>query len=426
MQESYRKKAFDAIKNDGIFWKHPPSMVVKALQLKSCWTEFFKLPVFHWMPEAILGSQWKPKCPCCNKKLTKWGVGLEPRLVFGQCKNYWLYAPQVYICQTCRDANAEAKRKGEKTVKYQYYDTSEEVLKQIDDIHPELHNVFPCHLTSRNAIDKQLMNLIIHCAVKGIGPAAMAECIASWHELEWQLGENEWGRYLLTHLNQPSANQRSIRREDIEKCPEYFSLEMGGCVPSGSWLIEMFCVLIRRMRPYLDSECIKRAKSSRVLSIDASYKIIKWMMMWGHHERVYNALISGSNEYNEIPMQFFATSDNHTEIGLNLEALAKHGMNPFLAFSDDPGRDEGLLKRIFSNLTNAGDNQSEVVEVPANMTEFTSKKDIIYLFEIDRATMMLSKFRQDIEDAIDDTAGSAVRVAFDAGKTKKYSLFIIH
>lgn len=77
-------------------------------------------------------------------------------------------------------------------------------------------------------------------------------------------------------------------------------------------------------------------------------------------------------------------------------------------------------------MTNAGDNQSEVVEVPANMTEFTSKKDIIYLFEIDRATMMLSKFRQDIEDAIDDTAGSAVRVAFDAGKTKKYSLFIIH
>ena len=34
---------------------------------------------------------------------------------------------------------------------------------------------------------------------------------------------------------------------------------MGGCVPTGSHLIEMFCFIIEGDRQYYDSECVKRA-----------------------------------------------------------------------------------------------------------------------------------------------------------------------
>ena len=67
----------------------------------------------------------------------------------------------------------------------------------------------------------------------------------------------------------------------------------------------------RKMRNYYDSECIKRAKSSKILAIDASYKVPKWMMKCGS-SRIYEALHSGTNEYNKIIMQKFSTSDHLT------------------------------------------------------------------------------------------------------------------
>lgn len=422
MNDSYNAKAQQNFKK-GYFWDHPPTFITKSIpNLKTSWMEFFKLSVFNWYPDLILGD-FKPHCPNCKKTLCKNGVKLPPRLVFGQHKNYWLNSPQRFICKDCRDENQARKLrdKGEPKVTYNFYYTSEPILRQIERINPELSNRFPCHVTSKNAIDKGLMNVITHCAVKGIGPDAMADTISSWHELEWQKGENEWARNLNTRVNvQASANQQPIHnRGDIEKCPDYFSLRMGGCVPSGPWLIEMFCILVKRLRPVFDSECLKRAKSSYFLSIDASYKVIKWMMMHGNVEKVYNALISASNEYNEIPMQIFATSDNHDEIRSNLEKLAKLGLNPYLMFSDNPERDESLLKEIFSNLRIGSDSIVGIAEeIPENLTEFTSNKQIMYLYDLDRTCLALSKFRYDLEASIRNTAGPKVMVALDTGESK--------
>ena len=74
---------------------------------------------------------------------------------------------------------------------------------------------------------------------------------------------------------------------------------MGGCVPTGSYLIDTLCFIVEGDRHYYDSECMKRAQSTKMLAIDASYKVPKWMMKWGG-DRIYNALHSGTNEYNEI------------------------------------------------------------------------------------------------------------------------------
>ena len=93
----------------------------------------------------------------------------------------------------------------------------------------------------RNAIGKHLMNVIIHGAVKGQGPSAMSETIKSWHHLHWQKKENQWAAYVLHKLNNPPVYQTEpVRRGSIEKCPEYFSDKIGGCVPTGSHLIICF------------------------------------------------------------------------------------------------------------------------------------------------------------------------------------------
>lgn len=421
---AYYNKAYKNVQEKGILWEKPPDMIVQPYPLKDCWMRFFKLRVFHWIPDAMLGKHWKPVCPCCKKNLTRWGHQVEPRLVFDQHENYWLYAPDRYYCSTCATYNSSIKDTNEKKRHTIYYSTSKAIMDQIEAINPELIDLFPCNLSSKNAIDKNLMNIIIHCAVKGIGPSAMAENISAWHELHWQKLEKQWARYVIKWLAQPAPNQLPpIRRDEIQKCPFYFSEELGGCTPSGKWLIHMFCVVIGKLRKYLDSECLKRAKATLILAIDASYKVPKWMLKWGGACRIYDALISGTNEYNEVPMQFFATSDNHEELGYVLELLSSLGLNPKICFSDDPARDESLLRKYFKDLPQGNDTLDEVV--PANLTKFQTPKRILYLFRFENAKLGLSQFRNDIEEALSNTTQTSVKIAFDTGKYYMITLFFI-
>ena len=56
-------------------------------------------------------------------------------------------------------------------------------MRQIGVVNPELLEIFPCYMESKNSVDKNLMNLVIHCAVKGIGPVAMVEILH--HGMNW-------------------------------------------------------------------------------------------------------------------------------------------------------------------------------------------------------------------------------------------------
>ena len=177
----------------------------------------------------------------------------------------------------------------------------------------------------------------------------------------------------------------------------------------------MFCFTLTKKRQYYDSECLKRARSSKILAIDASYKVPKWMMKWGG-QRIYETLHSGTNEYNEIVLQRFSTSDNHDELGSNLESLGKIGLNPYLCFSDDPGRDESLLKRIFLNLKTKGDEDEEMdsdLDDIDDLKEFDGSKEILYLCKYENATAALSRFREDLDEAIKAKPENGVVVALD-------------
>ena len=92
--------------------------------------------------------------------------------------------------------------------------------------------------------------------------------------------ENQWAAYILLKLKYlPVYQTEPVRRENIEKCPEYFSNEMGGCVPIDSHLIDMFHFIIKQHQHYYDSECVKRAQSTKILTIYTSCKVPKWMII---------------------------------------------------------------------------------------------------------------------------------------------------
>ena len=63
--------------------------------------------------------------------------------------------------------------------------------------------------------------------------------------------DNQWSAYVLHKLNNPPVCQAEpVRRESFEKCPEYFSDEINGCV------------------------------ATKILAIDTTCKVTKWMIIY--------------------------------------------------------------------------------------------------------------------------------------------------
>eukprot|EP00957_Ditylum_brightwellii_P058115 4407274-Ditylum_brightwellii.AAC.1 len=142
MTPEYQDKAMEEINTFGNVWDHPADVMKDmSLSIENCWLAFFKHRIFNWMPEYIIGNNWKPKCPCCRKSLAKNGQTNPPRLVFDQHNNYWLNAPQRYICITCDKENKKNPNAEQKKVSYAF--TSSEILRQIEIAEPEVMDLFP-------------------------------------------------------------------------------------------------------------------------------------------------------------------------------------------------------------------------------------------------------------------------------------------
>lgn len=402
IKKSYEK--YKELSHRGQYWIHPPQRITEKIELKTCWKEHFLLPVFNFFPSVFFGNNWL-KCKNCGSNCTENGKNFEARLVFGAFNNYWLNAPERYLCPNCNKS---------------YNGSNEEILAQAFARDPELETIFPCVLTKKNAIDKQLLDIVIHSSVKGIGPAAMSENLVSWHEETWNKKENEWLSFIKRSESSVMYAHDQTKREDIDKCPPYFSDELGGCVPSGKWLVMIFCLTVEKLHDYYDSECIKRLFSSVILSIDASYKVPKWIMRWGG-QKIYECLHSGMNEYGEVIVNRFSTSDNHAELGSNIAQLNELGLNPRLVFSDNPKRDQSLMRSTFSNIASSMTDDiitnvtTLVEEENTNMQLVKARGEIIYCHELTSTLAAIDTLIEDIESNECEEEDDCL-LSFDAGK----------
>ena len=145
-KKAYYTTAYKKVEETGVLWDIPPSIIKKTeYNLRKRWLDFFKMKVFNWIPEAMIHKDWRPYCPTCHQKLSRNGHNLEARLVFDQHDNYWLNAPNRYVCRDCELNSKDT----DNTNNYHFRSTSDEIMKQIKDTHPELIQLFPCHITSK-------------------------------------------------------------------------------------------------------------------------------------------------------------------------------------------------------------------------------------------------------------------------------------
>ena len=146
--------SYSNIENHGQCWWYPPTIVKKPVHnINQRWLDFFRLRVFNWMPDASIGNKWKPKCTNCKITLSRNGHDGDPRIVFDQHDNYWLNAPNKYICRDCEYKYKQNLQPANQS--YSFRSTNKEIMDEIKQSHPEIIDLFPCVMTTRNAINNQ-------------------------------------------------------------------------------------------------------------------------------------------------------------------------------------------------------------------------------------------------------------------------------
>jgi hypothetical protein len=399
---------------------------IKPAIMREGWKDFFKMDVYNWVPSVLLSKNdipWLPMCPNtnCIHKCTRNGFNNSPRIVYGMHENYILNAPERYRCKPCqikRSTHFALNLPKKEAPRCEWNSLDQHIMEQVKDSNHGMFYEFPCVLSHINALDKSVLKLVQDLAVRGVGPGSVAGMLISWHEHSWQKKEIKWLSHLASRMEEPISTLfgRDENLQDVEKCPSYFSAQCGGGSPSAKYLISTFNRSIHSNRRYFDEEVVRRMKNSIMVAIDASFKVGKWMMRHGD-QKIYEALQTGLNEYGEIIMQRWSTSDNHDELETHLKQLKDLGFEPWWIFSDAPEKDRSMLIRVFENLAlNVDEDHIERTEehiavasnlelIPANLD------DCMYIHNSTNAESMMSLLSQDLDAQVGDKV-----IYFDEGK----------
>jgi hypothetical protein len=132
------------------------------------------------------------------------------------------------------------------------------------------------------------------------------------------------------------------------------------------------------------------------------------MMKWGD-TKLFEVLESGLNDFGEIAVQHFESSDNHRQLEVVLETLHRQGLNPSIVFTDVPGRDRNLLERIFPMLTEGIREVDFQVDNDEGLDALELRGKIQYVQKLEAARAAL----QTLSESLDAAPKSERVVSFD-------------
>ena len=165
MTTAFQSKARKDI-HDGHFWTRAKYVQHKdATDLSKCWTKFFEMDVFNWIPSEFMPGNWNPACPNCGNTCVENGCFKEPRLIFGLHENYLLNAPQRYKCNVCQGIALNKERRNILKVgrsQWSWLSMDFAILNQIENHNPGSTNEFPYTLSEISGPNNNNRVIIIH------------------------------------------------------------------------------------------------------------------------------------------------------------------------------------------------------------------------------------------------------------------------
>ena len=318
--------------------------------------------VVVWLPDERWGDRLP--CPTCNSSDRVgphcWHQNHIGRRVIG-LENCYFVLSRRYICLDCRDTHHDRVRAASAVLNQEPIlidDTTEDapytfmgydraVLTQLPHGRGD---EFPAFFMHRSGVDKRIISLMRPLFNYGVRPDSFAKMLLELHTLEhatWHL----FREHLL-------AFQRKSVARTAHSIPDDLFSDFGdrtrydGASPTGRYLARVYLEYFKTIEEFLANDVKKRG--AEVLAWDASYKEAKHLATY-HGEKVFLALITATNEYGEIRVQFHVVTDGHDQMDGPIAALkdtmAKFGQNlPTRLFTDKPAQDKRYFLHQFPSL----------------------------------------------------------------------------
>ena len=311
--------------------------------------------IYIWIPDKRWGI--KLCCPTCKKS----GSHVQAhgfrdnhyaRLVVGMKETYYVLSRR-YICKACEQTKSDLDHQAEQVVegvdqaerinfKYTFMGWDRDLLPLLKH---GLGDEFPAFFTHRAGLDKQVIDLMRPLFDNQVRPETLSDIMLEMHTKE----HTRW------HLRY----ERDLAKNkfDTGRRREMFSLfadeeKYRGKVPTGSYLLTASKQFHETIQCHLSKEVKKRGAT--ILSWDVSYKVPKHL--YQHHGKpIFQGLVTATNEFGEVRIQFHVVTDEHKQMVTAIEAFKnttrEYGQPPLkLFFTDDPSRDKNFFTNIFPSL----------------------------------------------------------------------------
>jgi hypothetical protein len=213
----------------------------------------------------------------------------------------------------------------------------------------DIRNAFPAMLTKRAGIDWEVARSLRPLFDKGFRAEAVSSLLLELHSVNYMhdliAHEESLRRSRGMALFRQNQNRSMFSKFDDK-------LEYDGGVPTADYLRNVHKMICDDIRPHLDRE--RRKISCDRLSADGSYKAPKHLARV-KGEKVYNALISMTNEIGMIRCQHFAGSESHEQMKGPLMAFQSTNMaygyhGPRLVFCDNPTQQKHLFLDVLPSV----------------------------------------------------------------------------
>ena len=329
--------------------------------------------VYIWLPDERWGVvHGMPKCPVCRSSEHVGNNGFRDnhygRRVVALDHDYYCLSRR-YRCRACEQ---KAKEQKAEELKKKAEDAAgatpglEVVVHVTETVKPleehrytfmawnrttlELYpygygSEFPAFLTHRAGVDRIIVDLMRPLFDKGLRPHALADTILELHAKQYH-------RECVKHELEVSK----MANLGLDKKPMLSDFadksKYNGQVPTCRYLLHVYKTFHSTIKDYLDIEVKKRG--AKRLHVDASYKEAKHLCQY-HGQNIFKGLITVTNEFAEIRMQFHVVTDDHEQFRPSLTAFAKtlqaYGQPDVeLVFTDNVVGDKRFYLEMFPSL----------------------------------------------------------------------------
>ncbi|KAF9521942.1 hypothetical protein CPB83DRAFT_920447 [Crepidotus variabilis] len=315
----------------GTFWCKPPAAYFCLGAEPTTPTSLYRPRFFVWDPQSLYKQL---SCPACGQVLIRHSAISRAGQVIGFESSFWLTGYRYH----CRHCHHVKPRKQSAT----WRSWDRRILAALP---AQLASEFPAHLSHRNGMSKPLFAWMRSCFQNGMRAKQFSDAIRVQHLLRYDTLH-------LQYLDRVAMDSWMGKQYKLFLKFDGTSDEgFNGFVPSSQWFRDIYDNFIEDHRAEFNQHMGKL--TGEICAIDHSHKITEHVAKV-NGERVFNGLLTVTNEFGEIRSCNLAATKAQTQFELALtrmrESLEFYGHNQPEFFYTDGMADKSFLESSFPSL----------------------------------------------------------------------------